>query len=90
MKVKNNTQKRLYFFFYRQLYFPLWFVLLSERGVLSLQNNVTVHCVKLDINQQQLGLLVEVSRQMISLIERGGYNPSILLALKLRKYLSVR
>lgn len=36
-----------------------------------------------NINQQELGSLVGVSRQTISLIERGDYNPSITLALKI-------
>ena len=34
------------------------------------------------LNQQELGSLVGASRQTISLIERGDYNPSITLALK--------
>ena len=50
-----------------------------------LRNNVKLYRVKLGINQQQLGTLVQVSRQTISLIERGDYNPSISLALKLAK-----
>ena len=33
--------------------------------------------------QQQLGQLVGASRQTISLIERGDYNPSITLALRI-------
>lgn len=35
------------------------------------------------LNQQQLGQLVGTSRQTISLIERGDYNPSITLALRI-------
>lgn len=35
------------------------------------------------LNQQQLGELAGVSRQTISLIERGDYNPSITLALRI-------
>lgn len=38
-------------------------------------------------NQQELGELVGVSRQTISLIERGDYNPSIIVCLKLSKVL---
>ena len=54
------------------------------KGVSSiLRNNVKLFRVKLGINQQQLGSLVHVSRQTISLIERGDYNPSISLALRL-------
>ena len=36
-------------------------------------------------NQQELGSLVDASRQTISLIERGDYNPSITLALKIAR-----
>lgn len=39
----------------------------------------------LGINQQQLGSLVGASRQTISLIERGDYNPSVTLALRIAK-----
>ena len=34
------------------------------------------------INQTELGKLAGVSRQTISLIERGDYSPSVTLALK--------
>lgn len=44
---------------------------------------------KKGINQQDLGALVGVSRQTISLIERGDYNPSITVCLKLAKVLEV-
>lgn len=35
------------------------------------------------LNQQELGALVGASRQTISLIERGDYNPSVTLALRI-------
>ena len=37
------------------------------------------------LNQQELGALVGASRQTISRIERGDYNPSITLALRIAK-----
>ena len=37
------------------------------------------------LNQQELGSLVGASRQTISLIERGDYNPSVTLALRIAK-----
>lgn len=37
------------------------------------------------INQTEMGKLAGVSRQTISLIERGDYSPSVTLALKLAK-----
>jgi len=43
----------------------------------------------MEINQAELGKLVGVSRQTISLIERGDYNPSITLVLKLCKVFDV-
>lgn len=41
------------------------------------------------LNQQTLGKLVGVSRQTISLIERGDYSPSVTLALKIAKVFQV-
>lgn len=38
---------------------------------------------ELNINQQTFGMMVGVSRQTISLIERGDYSPSVTLALKI-------
>ena len=40
---------------------------------------------RLGLNQQQLGQLVGASRQTISLIERGDYHPSVLLALRIAR-----
>lgn len=37
------------------------------------------------LNQQELGSLVGASRQTISLIERGDYNPSVTLALRIAR-----
>ncbi len=37
------------------------------------------------LNQQELGSLVGASRQTVSLIERGDYNPSVTLALRIAK-----
>ena len=38
------------------------------------------------IKQEELAIAMEVSRQTISSLEGGKYNPSILLAFKLAKY----
>lgn len=65
-------------------------IIIIERRIMILRNNVKLYRVKLGINQQQLGTLVQVSRQTISLIERGDYNPSISLALKLAKVFECR
>lgn len=42
-----------------------------------------------DLTQEQLAVLVDVSRQTIVAIEKGDYVPSTLLALKLAKALQV-
>jgi len=52
---------------------------------MPLHNTLKVQRAKLNINQGELGQLADVSRQTISLIERGDYNPSITLVLKLAK-----
>lgn len=41
------------------------------------------------INQTELGKLAGVSRQTISLIERGAYSPSVTLALKIARIFQV-
>ena len=41
------------------------------------------------INQNELGKLAGVSRQTISLIERGDYSPSVTLALKIARIFQV-
>ena len=38
------------------------------------------------ITQEELAALLEVSRQTISSLENGRYNPSILLAFKISRY----
>lgn len=50
-----------------------------------LLNQLKVYRAKLGINQAELGQIAGVSRQTISLIERGDYSPSVSLALKLAK-----
>jgi len=52
-------------------------------------NSLKVQRAKLGINQAELGKLVDVSRQTISSIERGEYNPSVTLALKIAKIFNV-
>lgn len=41
-----------------------------------LQNRLKVFRAILNVNQQEMGRLCGVSRQTISLIERGDYSPS--------------
>lgn len=57
---------------------------------MPLYNRVKEYRAKRNINQQQLGKLVNVSRQTISLIERGDYSPSVTLALKIAAVFEVK
>lgn len=41
------------------------------------------------ITQEELALALEVSRQTISSLEKGRYNPSILLAFKIAHYFNL-
>ena len=43
----------------------------------------------LNVNQQEMGRLCGVSRQTVSLIERGDYSPSVTLALTIAKVCGV-
>lgn len=54
-----------------------------------LKNRVKELRARYNINQAELGRLVDASRQTISLIERGDYSPSILLALRIAKVFKV-
>lgn len=56
---------------------------------MPLYNTLKIQRARLGINQGELGKLAGVSRQTISSIERGEYNPSITLVLKLSKIFSV-
>lgn len=56
---------------------------------MPLRNRLKEYRARIGVNQQELGAMVGASRQTISLIERGDYSPSITLALKIAKVLSV-
>ena len=56
---------------------------------MPLLNRLKEYRSKLGINQTELGKRAGVSRQTISLIERGDYSPSVTLALKLAKICQV-
>lgn len=57
---------------------------------MPLNNRLKEYRTKYNINQQDFGRKVDVSRQTISLIERGDYSPSVTLALKIAKYFNVK
>ena len=50
-----------------------------------LRNRLKERRAALNVNQQEMGRLCGVSRQTISLIERGDYSPSVSLALTIAK-----
>lgn len=52
---------------------------------MPLVNRVKEYRARTALNQQQLGEQVGASRQTISLIERGDYHPSVLLALRIAR-----
>ncbi|MEG2418728.1 helix-turn-helix transcriptional regulator [Eubacterium barkeri] len=56
---------------------------------MPLLNQLKMYRARDQLNQQALGKLVGVSRQTISLIERGDYSPSVTLALKIAKVFQV-
>lgn len=41
------------------------------------------------ITQEELASVLEVSRQTISSLEKGRYNPSIILAFKIARYFNM-
>ncbi|MGL4850365.1 MAG: helix-turn-helix transcriptional regulator [Clostridium sp.] len=42
-----------------------------------------------EITQEELASVLEVSRQTISSLEKGRYNPSIILAFKIARYFNL-
>jgi len=55
-----------------------------------LYNHLKEFRAKIGVNQQEMGNLVDVSRQTISQIERGDYSPSVTLALKIAKVFNAK
>jgi putative transcriptional regulator len=48
-----------------------------------MRNNVKIARIKADLTQQQLADAVGITRQTVSLIEKGKYNPSLKLCLQI-------
>ena len=48
-----------------------------------MKNSIKVERARLDMTQQDLAYALEVSRQTINAIEKGKFNPSTILALKI-------
>lgn len=56
---------------------------------MPLHNRLKEYRAARGINQSNMGALVQVSRQTISMIERGDYSPSVTLALKIARVFDV-
>ena len=56
---------------------------------MTLKNRLKERRAALNVNQQEMGRLCGVSRQTISLIERGDYSPTVTLALTIAKVCGV-
>lgn len=48
-----------------------------------MKNNVKIARVKAELTQQELADAVGITRQTVSLIEKGKYNPSLKLCLQI-------
>ena len=68
------------------LYHKVKLTLHQEKGVDRLKNKVEEYRKQLGEKQEELAMLVGVSRQTIISIEKGKYNPSILLAFKIANH----
>ena len=67
----------------------IWKVNFTQRkgdGCLSMKNRLEELRKQRGIKQEELAFAMEVSRQTISSLEKGRYNPSIILAFKLARY----
>ena len=61
----------------------------NRRCCMILRNRLKERRAALNVNQQEMGRLCGVSRQTISLIERGDYSPSVTLALTIARVCGV-
>ncbi len=67
----------------------MWY-LIAERGDLMKKNlELKAARARLDMTQKELAEKIDVSRQTINAIEKGDYNPSINLCIKICKALNV-
>ena len=57
---------------------------------MPLKNRLKEFRASRNINQSEMGKLVNVSRQTISMIERGDYSPSVTLAIRIARTFGVR
>jgi putative transcriptional regulator len=60
-----------------------------EKGWRKLKNNIRYYRKKSELSQEELSVKVNVTRQTISLIELGKYNPTIKLCINIAIALNV-
>ena len=56
---------------------------------MPLKNRLKEYRARINVNQSELGSMVDASRQTISQIERGDYSPSVTLAIKIARCFDV-
>lgn len=62
----------------------------AKWGERSMKTHISEYRKALDMTQQELADMVEVTRQTIISLERGKYNPSLELAYRITKALKKR
>ena len=55
--------------------------MILRRGLHHLENKIKIARIQVNLTQQQLAEKIGVTRQTISLIEKGKYNPTLKLCL---------
>ncbi|MFD1066063.1 helix-turn-helix transcriptional regulator [Oceanobacillus locisalsi] len=59
------------------------YIEINEEVIAIVKNNLKVARIQVDLTQQQLAEKTGVTRQTISLIEKGNYNPTLNLCLEI-------
>ena len=57
-----------------------------DGGIIIMKNKIEIFRKEKNITQEELAQILKVSRQTISSLEHGRYNPSIFLAHKIAEY----
>lgn len=60
-----------------------------KKEFISMKNRLEEIRKQRQITQEELATVLEVSRQTISSLEKGRYNPSIILAFKIARYFNM-
>jgi len=58
-------------------------------GTMKLNNRLRVLRAEKEISQKELAEEIGVSRQTINSVEKGKFNPSVILAIKMARYFNV-